>query len=80
MPYKKYDDTVKADTLKKVLEYCLTEGQKKSKTLGYIPLPDAVATKVLAALGNIQSGGAAVPAGGDSTKDKDDAQAAEPTK
>ena len=43
----------KAAALKDVLTYCLTDGQKESEALGYIPLPGAVVEKVKAALGNI---------------------------
>jgi hypothetical protein len=34
--------------------YCLTDGQKQSEALGYLPLPDAVAAKVKAAVQNVQ--------------------------
>ena len=44
--YKKYADPKKADTLRKVVKYCLTEGQKKSDKLGYIALPQNVAKEV----------------------------------
>ena len=57
MAYKKYADPKKAAALKDVLAYCLTDGQKVSEELGYIPLPGVVAEKVKAALANI--GGAA---------------------
>ena len=53
--YKQYDDANKAAALRDVLAYCLTEGQKASESLGYIPLPESVAEKVKAALGNIGS-------------------------
>jgi phosphate transport system substrate-binding protein len=53
MAYKKYADPTKAAALKEALTYCLTEGQKESEPLGYIPLPAAVVEKVKAALGNI---------------------------
>lgn len=53
MTYKKYADPKKADALKKVLDYCLTEGQKQSEELGYLPLPSVVVEKVKAALENI---------------------------
>ena len=33
-----------------ILMYCLTDGQKESEALGYLPLPDAVAAKVKAAV------------------------------
>jgi len=47
--YKKYDDKSKLDALKGMLDYGLTDGQKDSESLGYIPLPDAIAAKVKAA-------------------------------
>jgi phosphate transport system substrate-binding protein len=52
--YKKYADEEKAQTLKAVLRYCLTDGQKIAGELGYIPLPEGVATKVLAAVDQIE--------------------------
>lgn len=55
MAYKKYKDPNKAKTLKEVLEWGLTEGQKYSVELGYIPLPQEVAQKVKAAVEQIQS-------------------------
>jgi len=50
---KKYDDPAKAAALKKVLGWSLTEGQKLSSTLHYIPLPEKVATKVQEAVSSI---------------------------
>ena len=38
--YKKYDDAKKVAALKEVLAYCLTDGQKESEAMGYIPLPE----------------------------------------
>jgi phosphate transport system substrate-binding protein len=55
MAYKKYPEPANAKTLKDVLSWCLGDGQKMSEKLGYVPLPDAVATKVKAALDNIQA-------------------------
>lgn len=55
MCYKKYDDVKKAKALKDVFEYCLTEGQKSSEKLGYVPLPASVAAKAKAALAGIES-------------------------
>lgn len=52
--YKKYDDAKKLKALKAVLEYGLSEGQKNSEQLGYVPLPAPVVSKVKAALNNIQ--------------------------
>lgn len=47
---KKYDDPEKAKALKKVLTWSLTEGQKLSAGLNYIPLPEPVVAKVTRAL------------------------------
>lgn len=52
--YKKYDDPQKAETLKEVVKYCLTEGQKISDEMGYVPLPANVVEKVTIALDNIE--------------------------
>ena len=69
LAYKKYADAGKAKALKDVLTYCLTDGQKQSESLGYIPLPEAVVKKVKAVLESIQSGGAA-PAKAEDKADK----------
>ena len=53
MAYNKYTDAKKGQALKDVLAYCLTDGQKESEALGYIPLPVKVREKVQAALANI---------------------------
>jgi phosphate transport system substrate-binding protein len=52
--YKKYTDAAKATALKDLIKYCLTEGQKESESLGYIPLPASVVSKVEAAAETIQ--------------------------
>jgi phosphate transport system substrate-binding protein len=52
--YKQYDDANKLKALKDVVEHCLTEGQKSSVQLGYIPLPDSVVARNKAALENIK--------------------------
>jgi phosphate transport system substrate-binding protein len=52
--YKKYDDPQKAEALRKMVAYCLDEGQKISDKAGYIPLPPNVIEKVRAASANIQ--------------------------
>jgi phosphate transport system substrate-binding protein len=51
--YKKYTDKGKFDTLQNLLTYCMTEGQKESEALGYIPLPQSVVEKDQAATKNI---------------------------
>jgi phosphate transport system substrate-binding protein len=43
---KKYEDKAKADALKKLLTWCLNEGQALSPTLHYIALPAPVAAQV----------------------------------
>jgi phosphate transport system substrate-binding protein len=52
--FKKYPDPKIAQTLKEVLRYCLTEGQKISPELGYVPLPESVSGRVLRALEQIE--------------------------
>jgi phosphate transport system substrate-binding protein len=52
--YKKYDDPQKAEALRKMIEYCLAEGQKIADKAGYIPLPAEVVEKVRKASANIQ--------------------------
>jgi len=52
--YKQYPDKKKAEILRDLLKYCLTDGQKDSEALGYIPLPPVVADKAVAALQNIK--------------------------
>ncbi len=52
--YKQNGDPKKAETLRDVVEYCLTEGQKMSPKLGYIPLPQNVVEANRAAAKNIQ--------------------------
>ncbi|MBD2607165.1 phosphate ABC transporter substrate-binding protein PstS [Scytonema hofmannii FACHB-248] len=47
--YKKYPDAVKAKAVEAMVEYALTEGQKVSPELGYVPLPATVVSKVAAA-------------------------------
>src|SRR5450432_798251 len=51
---KKYDDKAKSAALKSVLKWCLTDGQKLSESLFYVPLPDAVAARVLKSVDTIE--------------------------
>jgi len=53
LAYKKYTDPKVKDALKGVIRYGLTDGQKFSDELGYIPLPDDVVTAVTKALDQI---------------------------
>jgi len=48
--YKQYDDKDKLNALKEVVTYALTDGQRDSESLGYVPLPDSVAAKAKAAV------------------------------
>ncbi|MEO1430028.1 MAG: phosphate ABC transporter substrate-binding protein PstS [Cyanobacteria bacterium J06632_19] len=49
LAYKKYDNPAKAKAVEAMIEYGLTEGQKVSTELGYVPLPANVVEKVAAA-------------------------------
>jgi phosphate transport system substrate-binding protein len=51
---KRYEDPKVARALKKALRYGLTDGQKVSKELGYIPLPENVTAPILAAVDKIE--------------------------
>jgi len=51
--YRQYSDPNKLKAYKGVIEYGLTEGQKSSEQLGYVPLPPPVVSKVREALSNI---------------------------
>ncbi len=51
--YRQYKDKAKYQLLQSLLTYCATDGQKDSEGLGYIPLPQAVADKVKAAIPTI---------------------------
>jgi phosphate transport system substrate-binding protein len=53
LTYKKYPDAAKAKAVEAAIEYALTEGQKNSVALGYVPLPQNVITKVAAAADQI---------------------------
>lgn len=53
LTYKKYPDAAKAKAMEAAVEYALTEGQKNSVALGYVPLPQNVITKVAAAADQI---------------------------
>ena len=44
--YKKYDNLARAKALRDLINYGLTEGQKESEALGYVPLPAQVINKV----------------------------------
>src|SRR5262249_25718660 len=52
--YRENKDPKKAAAIRELVDYCLTEGQKMSGKLGYIPLPDTVVSAVRKASTSIQ--------------------------
>jgi phosphate transport system substrate-binding protein len=54
LAHKKYDDKAKSAALKSVLKWSLTDGQKLSESLFYVPLPEKVASNVLKAVDTIE--------------------------
>ena len=44
--YKENKDPKKAAAIRELVEFCLTDGQKLSSQMGYIPLPDNVVAAV----------------------------------
>ena len=52
--YKENKDPKKAAAIRQMVDYCLTEGQKTSAAMGYIPLPDNVLAAVRKAASSIQ--------------------------
>ncbi len=52
--YKNYDDPLKLKTIKDMLNYCLTEGQKYSLRTGYIPLVEPLLSKARKNIEQIQ--------------------------
>ena len=52
--YKKYSDPKMAEAIRDLITYCLTDGQKVSGEMGYIPLPSQVVEIVAKAAHNIQ--------------------------
>jgi phosphate transport system substrate-binding protein len=52
--YGQYGDTAKADALKGFVKWALSEGDKFADELGYLPLPDDVANRVVATLDSIK--------------------------
>lgn len=53
MLFYKQQDAKKAEVLRQLVEYCLTDGQKIADSFGYIPLPKPVVDKVSAAAKSI---------------------------
>ncbi len=55
MAYDKYQDQNKAQALKNVIDWAVTDGQKYSQELGYVPLPESVVDRVQDAAEKITS-------------------------
>ena len=52
--YRRNPNPRKAAALREVVEFGVTDGQKMSEALGYIPLPDDVVARVRAAARSIE--------------------------
>jgi hypothetical protein len=52
--FYRQQDAKKAEVFLKLVEWCATEGQAMSDSLGYIPLPAAVVAKIKIAADRIQ--------------------------
>lgn len=52
--YRHYPDPAKASAIKQFVNFGLTEGQRYSRELGYVPLPDEIVSRSQKALENIQ--------------------------
>jgi phosphate transport system substrate-binding protein len=48
-------DENKNKALTELIKYCLTDGQKESEALGYVPLPDATVELALARLDSVSN-------------------------
>jgi phosphate transport system substrate-binding protein len=53
--YRDYDQPQKAAELRRLFQWCLTDGQTYASNLGYTPLPPAIQRRSLAALDTVQS-------------------------
>jgi phosphate transport system substrate-binding protein len=51
---KKYEDSGKADAVKKLLKWCLSDGQKLSESLHYVALPEAISERVSKVVDQVQ--------------------------
>lgn len=52
--YEQYPDTAKAQAMKDFVKWALSDGRQFATELGYIPLPEDLATKVASALDSIK--------------------------
>lgn len=56
LAYQQYEDAARGEALKAMLTWGLAEGQRFSEALGYVPLPDEVVERAIAAVDRIQAG------------------------
>jgi phosphate transport system substrate-binding protein len=52
--YRHYADSRKAQELRDLFRWCLTDGQRYAADLGYAPLPPNIANRALAALDTVR--------------------------
>lgn len=52
--HERYEDSRKGAAVKRFVDWTLTDGQGYSADMGYIPLPDAVATTARVAVNAVQ--------------------------
>jgi phosphate transport system substrate-binding protein len=55
LAYQQYDDAAKGEAVKALLEWGLLEGQQFSEDLGYVPLPEEMVERAIAAVALIQT-------------------------
>ena len=55
MLFYKKQEAARAEALRNLVTWALADGQKMAEQLGYIPLPEAVVSKVSAQIPNIGS-------------------------
>ncbi|MDJ0902628.1 MAG: hypothetical protein QNJ55_27870 [Xenococcus sp. MO_188.B8] len=53
LAYQQYEDSQKAQVLKDVMQWGLTEGQKFGPELGYVRLPETIVKRAIAMLDKI---------------------------
>jgi phosphate transport system substrate-binding protein len=51
--HRSYDDPRRANALRNLFRWCLSDGQRLASDLGYVPLSSNVSSKALAALGEV---------------------------
>jgi phosphate transport system substrate-binding protein len=55
LAYQRYEDAAKGEALKNLLKWGVAEGQQFSEELGYVPLPETVVERAIAAIDTIQT-------------------------